>query len=181
MVQHAGSLTNCKYADIRLGIHETKHANAEDGKAKGMGEDASISFGIRVLAGEMSAWGYYGQSLGKGESNPKSIHKILTLGINKAYARAAANASKKAEFKSLAPSLTAVNLARIDSCNDTVNAVFDENPRNVSLKEILTLCKKISRDMRGVSKDVQYAYVDVQTGINRELFCSTEGSCIDQS
>ena len=67
MIQHAGSLKNCKYADIRLGIRETKHANAEDGKAKGMGEDASISFGIRVLAGEMSAWGYYGQSLGKGE------------------------------------------------------------------------------------------------------------------
>ena len=79
VVQQSGSLKNCKYADIRLGIHERKHANAEDGKAKGMGEDASISFGIRVLAGEMSAWGYYGQSLGKGESNPKSIHKILTL------------------------------------------------------------------------------------------------------
>ena len=28
---------------------------------------------------------------------------------------------------------------------------------------------------------MQYAYIDVQTGINRELFCSTEGSCIDQS
>ncbi|HHT9116732.1 MAG TPA: TldD/PmbA family protein [Candidatus Wunengus californicus] len=181
VVQHAGSLKNCKYADIRLGIHETKYANAEDGKAKGMGEDASISFGIRVLAGEMSAWGYYGQSIGEGESNPKSIHKVLTLGIKKAYARAVANANKKAEFKSLAPSLTAVSLARIDICNDIINAVYDEDPRNVSLKDILTLCTKISGDMRSICKDVQYAHSDVQTGINRELFCSTEGACIDQS
>ena len=36
-----------------------KYANAEDGKARGMGEDASISFGIRMLAGEMSAWGTF--------------------------------------------------------------------------------------------------------------------------
>ena len=181
VVQHAGSLKNCKYADIRLGIRETKHANAEDGKAKGMGEDASISFGIRVLAGEMSAWGYYGQSIGEGESNPKSIHKVLTLGIKKAYARAVANANKKAEFKSLAPSLTAVSLARIDICNDIINAVYDEDPRNVSLKDILTICTKISGDMRSICKDVQYAHINVHTGINRELFCSTEGSCIDQS
>ena len=181
VVQQSSSLKNCKYADIRLGIHEKKYAHSEDGKSKGMGEDDSISFGIRVLAGEMSAWGYYGQSIGKGESNSKSIHKVLTLGIKKAYARAVANANQKAEFKSLAPSLTAVNLARIDPCNDTVNAIFDEDTRNVSLKEILTLCTKISGDMRGVSKNVQYAYIDVQTGINRELFCSTEGACIDQS
>ncbi|HHT9138965.1 MAG TPA: TldD/PmbA family protein [Candidatus Wunengus sp. YC60] len=181
VIQQAGSLKDCKYADIRLGIHESKYANAEDGKAKGMGEDATISFGVRVLAGEMSAWGYYAQSLGERESNSKSIHKILTLGIKKAYARAVANANSKAEFKSLASSLTAVNLARIDVCTETINAIFDEDPRNVSLKEALTLGTKISGDMRGVCNDVQYAYVDIHTGINRELFCSTEGSCIDQS
>ena len=174
-------MKSCKYADIRLGINETKYANAEDGKARGVGEDASISFGIRVLAGEMGAWGYFGQSIGEAESNSKRINKIFTQGINKAYARAIANANRKAEFKTVAPSLAAVNLARIDVCNDTVNAVFEENPRNVLLKDILALCTKTSKGMRNVSKDVQYTHVDVHTIINREIFCSTEGACIDQS
>lgn len=181
VIQQAGSLQNCRYADIRVGINEMKHANAEDGKAKGAGEDASISFGIRVLAGEMSAWGFYGQELGEAESTPKSIHKILMLGIHKAYTRAIANANKKAEFKSFAPSLKEVNLAKIDICTDTIQAAFNEDPRNIPLKEIITLCTKTSQDMRSISKDVQYTYVHVQTGINRELFCSTEGACIDQS
>ena len=180
-IQQAVSLKSCKYADIRLGINEAKYANAEDGKARGMGEDASISFGIRMLAGEMSAWGYFGQSIGEVESNPQRINKILVRGINTAYARAIANATRKAEFKTFAPSLAAVNLARIDVCKDTVNAVFDEDPRDVSLKDILTLCTKISGDMHDVSKDVQYTYIDVHTIVNRELFCSTEGACIDQS
>ena len=64
-----------------------------------MGEDASISFGIRMLAGEMSAWGHFGQSIGEVESNPQRINKILIRGINTAYARAIANANRKAEFK----------------------------------------------------------------------------------
>lgn len=181
VTQQACSLKNCRYGDVRLGIHETKYAHAENGKAKGMGEDTSISFGIRVLAGEMSAWGFYGQPIGEIESNPRSFNKILTAGINRAYARAIANANKKAEFKSIAPSLTEVSLARIDACNDTVSAVFDEDPGNIPLKEILTLCTKISGQMHGISEDVQYVAVDTQTGIRRELFCSTEGACIDQS
>ena len=80
----AGLLESCRYADVRLGIHEVKYAHAENGKARGMGEDRSISFGIRVLAGEMSAWGFYGQPIGEVESNPKSFSKILTLGISRA-------------------------------------------------------------------------------------------------
>jgi TldD protein len=35
--------------------------------------------------------------------------------------------------------------------------------------------------MRSISHDVQYSCVDIHTGIQRELFCNTEGACIDQS
>ncbi|MEP9411462.1 MAG: TldD/PmbA family protein [Candidatus Brocadia sp.] len=181
VIQQTSSLKNCKYVDIRLGIHEIKYAHAENGKAKGMNEDFSISFGIRILAGEMSAWGFYGQPIGEAESNPKSFAKILTLGINRAHARAIANANKKAEFKAIAPSLAEVNLAKIDICQDAIGAVFDEDPRSVSLKEVLTLCTKISGEMHGICQDMQYASINIQTGIQRELFCSTEGACIDQS
>lgn len=180
-IEQASSFKSCRYADVRLGIHEIKYAHAENGKARGMGEDCSVSFGIRVLAGEMSAWGFYGQPIGEVESNPKSFSRILTLGISRAYARAIANANKKTEFKSFAPSLTDVKLAKIDVCKDTMHAVFDDDPGTIPVKEILALCTKISGEMRDVNQDVQYAFIDAQTGIHRELFCSTEGACIDQS
>ena len=180
-IQHASSLKNCKYADIRFGINETKHASAEDGKSKCMGGDVSISFGVRVLAGEISSWGYFGRSLGEAESGQKSIYKKLTSGIERAYTRALANSEKKAEFKHSAPALTAVNLAGIDVHKDTINAVFDKEPREVKLKEIINLCTGISLDMRNISNDVKYSLIHIQTGVNRELFCSTEGACIDQT
>ena len=181
VIQQAASLKNCRYADIRLGIQEAKNASAEDGKARGIGEDASISFGIRLLAGEMSSWGFYGQPVGETASNPKTIQKTLTYGINRALARALANAKKKAEFKSIAPALTAVNLAKINVVKDTVHAVFDDDPRQVSLKEMLSLAIKTSHEMRAMSEDVRHTHIDIHTGIQRELFCSTEGACIDQS
>ena len=78
-IGRALSLKNCNYADIRFGINETKYASAEDGKSKCMGEDVSISFGARVLAGEISSWGYFGQSLGEAEAGQKSIYKKLEL------------------------------------------------------------------------------------------------------
>lgn len=180
-VQQTGSLRNCRYADIRLGIYEAKYAHAENGKAKGMGEDASLSFGIRMLAGEMCAWGFYGQPVGGIDAGPKSLGKILDLGVRKAYARAIANANKKSEFKPIAPSLTEVTLAKTDACRDTIYSVFDVDPRAVPLKDILALCLKVSGAMHGIDKDVAYASIDAQTGIHRELFCSTEGACIDQA
>lgn len=180
-VQQTGSLRNCRYADIRLGIYEAKYAHAENGKAKGMGEDASLSFGIRMLAGEMCAWGFYGQPVGGIDAGPKSLSKILDLGVRKAYARAIANANKKSEFKPIAPSLTEVTLAKTDACRDTIYSVFDVDPRAVPLKDILALCLKVSGAMHGIDKDVAYASIDAQTGIHRELFCSTEGACIDQA
>lgn len=129
----------------------------------------------------MSAWGYYGQELGKTATTPNGIRKKLTLGINKAYTMAIANADKKAQFKSLSPSLAGVRLAKIDICKDTVQAIFDEDPRNILLKDITTLCTKTTQDMHTISRDVQYTYIDIHSGIHRELFCSTEGACIDQS
>ena len=146
-----------------------------------MGEEISFAFGIRVLAGEVSAWGYCGQPIGTEETHPKDIYRILTLGINRAHARAIANSAKKAEFQSVAPALAGVNLAKIDVCKDTVSALYDEDPRKAPPRDILALCTKISKEMRDVSQDVHYAFIDAQTGITRELFCSTEGACIDQS
>lgn len=112
---------------------------------------------------------------------PKNFQQNSHSGNKQGACKGNSNANKKAEFKPIAPALTGVNLAKTDSSRDVIGAVFDEDPRNVSLKEVITLCTKISGEMHGISEDVQYAALDAQTGIRRELFCSTEGASIDQS
>jgi predicted Zn-dependent protease len=60
-------LKNCKYLDLRLGISEFKSVSSENGHVKDVNDDSNLSFGIRVIAGEMASWGFYGQSLGKND------------------------------------------------------------------------------------------------------------------
>ncbi|MEE9584786.1 MAG: hypothetical protein V3W51_04815, partial [Candidatus Brocadiales bacterium] len=85
-MEYASSLKGCQYADIRLGLTEYKSAVSENGGAKSMEEEAKISFGVRLVAGDMPAWGYYGQPLGK--VNLRSLRKVFRMGITKAYQRA---------------------------------------------------------------------------------------------
>ncbi len=178
-MEYASSLKGCQYADIRLGLVERKSANSENGSPKGMEEEVRMSFGVRLVAGEMGAWGYYGQPLGKADL--RALKRVLRTGINKAYQRAMANAKNKLAMKDLAPSLTPVRLAPIEVRQDVIPAVFDEDPREVPLKDVLALAVNITKGMRAVSHCVRFAMISVGTGISRELFQSTEGTSLDQS
>ena len=178
-IEYAGSLKGCRYADIRLGLMEYKSASSENGSPKDMEEEVNISFGVRLVAGEMPAWGYYGQPLGKADM--RRLRKILRAGIKKAHQRAVANSRNKITMRDLAPSLAPVRLAPVEICQDVIPAVFDEDPRDVRLKEVLALSVKTTKAMQAVSPDVKYAMIGVATGLSRELFHSTEGAIIDQS
>ncbi|HCN18684.1 MAG TPA: TldD/PmbA family protein [Planctomycetia bacterium] len=178
-IDYANTLSGCKYADIRLGLAECKSASSENGTPKGMEEEVKISFGVRLVAGDMPAWGYYGQPLGKADL--RRLSKTFRMGINKAHQRALANSRNKAAMKELAPSLSPVRLAPIEVRQDVIPAVYEEDPRGVPLKEVLALAVKITKEMRAVSPCVKFAMISLGTGISRELFQSTEGAKIDQS
>ncbi|MCP4363856.1 MAG: TldD/PmbA family protein [Planctomycetes bacterium] len=178
-MEYARSLKGCQYADIRLGLTEYKSAGSENGSAKGMEQEVKISFGVRLAAGEMSAWGFYGQPLG--EVDLKTLRKKLRVGINKAHQRAMANSKNKAAMKDLAPSLAPVRLAPVEVGHGVVPADFEEDPRDVPLKDVLGLAVDITGQMRAVSPGVRFASIGLATGLTRELFHSTEGAVIDQS
>ena len=181
LATHYKSLSDCKYVDVRLGISEFKSATSENGQSKDVTDDYDASFGIRVIAGEMSSWGFYGQSLGKNDLKVKGITGLITSGINTAYERAIANAKKKQEFKKSADSLTEVQLAKIKICQDTVPADFEIDPRKISLQKVLKTSMDVSRQMKELDPSVHYTAAGIKTGITRELFCSSEGANIDQS
>lgn len=178
---HYQFLDNCKYADLRLGISEFKSATSENGQSKDVMDDYDASFGIRVIAGKMSSWGFYGQSLGKNDLKIKGITSLIITGINIAYERAMANAKRKSEFKKKADSLTEVRLAKIKVCQDTVPADFEIDPRKISLQKVLKTSMNVSSQMKELDSSVLYTATKIKTGITRELFCSSEGANIDQS
>jgi len=87
-----------RYADIRLEIVEGKYAAAENGDAKGAGEDATMGFGVRVLAGDATvAPGYFGRGLGAADL--PDLERVLADGLEAAYRRALANAEWKAQAR----------------------------------------------------------------------------------
>lgn len=175
------SLKDCKYLDLRLGISEFRSASSENGKAKGVRDDCDLSFGIRVIAGGMPSWGFYGQSLGKNDLKSREIARLIKSGVNTAYERAIANAKKKSEFKEVADSLTGVRLAEVEVCQETVPAEFEIDPRKITLQKILGMSMDVSKQMKALDASVRFTAVEITTGITRELFCSSEGAKIDQS
>ncbi|MFQ5965711.1 MAG: TldD/PmbA family protein [Candidatus Scalinduaceae bacterium] len=175
------SLKECKYADLKLGISEFKSACSENGQAKDVKEECNLSFGIRVVAGEMSSWGFYGQSLGKNDLRNKEIKKLITSGMNIAYERAIFNAKKKREFKSMADSLTEVRLAKVKVCQDTVTADFEIDPRGITSRKILSTSMNVSKQMKDVDDTLKFTATEIKTGITRELFFNSEGAKIDKS
>src|SRR5262245_59608318 len=87
-----------RYAYIRAEIVAGKYAAAENGDAKGAGEDATMGFGVRVLAGDATiAPGYFGRGLGAADL--PDLERVLADGLEAAYRRALANAEWKAQAR----------------------------------------------------------------------------------
>jgi len=173
-----------RYADIRLEAIEGRYAAAENGEAKGAGVDATLAFGVRVLAGDaMVAPGYFGRALG--ESDIADLERVLAAGLDAAYRRALANAERKHEargkFGPLGESLADTRLHPIRVCRDTVPAVYRIDPRTMDLGEMTRFTRDISRRVKEAHAAVGYNYVSTLTQLSRELFASSEGTLIDQA
>lgn len=173
-----------RYADIRLEVIEGKYAAAENGDAKGAGEDATMGFGVRVLAGDaMAAPGYFGRGLG--EADIPNLERVLEAGLRAAYRRAMANAEWKTQargkFGPLGASLTDARLHPIRVCQDTVAAVYEMDPRTMDLGEMTRFTRDISRRVKDSHASLGYNYVSTMTQLARELFASSEGALIDQA
>ncbi|GJQ59398.1 MAG: TldD/PmbA family protein [Candidatus Scalindua sp. AMX11] len=179
--KQAKSLRESSYFDLRLGIGEFKSARSENGTSKEALDDYEASFGIRVIAGEISSWGFYGQSLGRKDLKPGELERLLLSGIDTAYGRAKANAKRKSEFKKIANALSEVRLAKIKVCQETIPAEFEIDPRGIPLQKILKTSMNASKQMKALDPSVQFASTTIKTAITRELFCSSEGAVIDQS
>lgn len=179
---YARSLSDCRYADIRLEISDTRWASAEDGKPRSAGRDEGGSLGIRVIAGgEKKAPGFYGVIFSIKDLS--RINEIVKDGLDHAHARAIANSRHKSRVASsiegLGSILYSTSLAGVEIHRDTIPAVFKISPETVSPQDILSLVEDTSKIVRDVSA-IRFNDITAYTQSLGTLFASTEGALIDQ-
>jgi TldD protein len=172
------------YADLRLGVREVQEATAENGQSKQSTRDATMSLGIRTVAGgKILASGYWGRLVGAKEI--ATVPEIVREGLHHAYTRAKASAAQKAAVKrqtaSLGKSLTTTTLAPIPIRQESVPASFQIDPRSVPLSDIIRLTTEVSRLVKGFDPAIRYNHLTSITQVTRQLFVSSEGALIDQA
>lgn len=181
ILQESRSLPDFKYGDVRVEVVETKMGMAQNGQPKLSVEDQRLSLGIRVIAGDgVTAPGYYGSRTGSGEG----LSRALREGLEHAHARALSSAREKAaareRFGPLGASLSTVLLAPVPIVKRQVPPVMKRDPRSVSAADILGCLTPLSSRIAALDRHIVFNLVWAQTQLRRQLFCSTEGACIDQ-
>jgi len=176
-------LKGCQYIDVRIEVSESKGAYAQHGTPKESQEDAEISMGVRVHAGEsMIAPGHYGRVLGS--TDLQNLEGIVSEGIERAYRRAWANAARKMDAeRALGPlsnALASTRLAPIQIYQDTVMSPVRIHPATLPLSDILGEVLSISQAIKSHDPRVLYNSVGIGSMMVRELFASSEGALIDQ-
>jgi TldD protein len=177
-------LPHLAYADVRVEISEGKSAGAENGASKFSGDDYGFALGVRVLAGDrMVAPGYVGLTLGA--ADVAVLERIVREALEQAYRRALVNGEMKAnareKFGPLGQALADTRLHPIEVRQDTVPAVYEVDPRTMSLDEMVRYTTDVSREVAAIDPRLRYNYISTLTQLSRELFVSSEGSVIDQT
>jgi TldD protein len=177
-------LPHLVYADVRAAITEAKWAVAENGGSRSARDDHRLTLGVRALAGDrMVAPGYMGLTLGLADARSPEV--VIREALARAHRRALVNAEMKAsareKFGVLGRALADTRLHPVDVRRDRVPAVYEVDPRSMSLEEMTGYTADVCREVNALDSRLKYCHVSTLTQLSRELFASSEGALIDQA
>ncbi|HEV2339326.1 MAG TPA: TldD/PmbA family protein [Patescibacteria group bacterium] len=180
----SGKLPDTQYVDVRLEATEGVGAYVEDSNPRQTSKDWYVSMGVRVIGGSrFAANGFYGRQLGIIDF--QNFTQVLQEAITIARTRALENAKQKEVFinnyKDFSKTLSALTLAPININQATIEAEFAIDPRNVSPKQITDYAMQCAIQAKNYHSFVKRVEVVLNSSITRQLFVSSEGTCIDQS
>lgn len=183
IVAAAKKTTPVSYMDIRVEANEGVGAYSEDGHPKATSRDWSFSLGVRTISAVgMPAAGFYGKQLGVLDF--KNFAAVLKESIAIATARAKANSQEKFQFYkrsgAFGKTISPIILSPITIKQDTVEAIYDHDPRQVTSEEMTALAQEAAAAAKNHHPFLRKAEVAVDTIMWRQLFASSEGALIDQ-
>jgi TldD protein len=184
LVADARRLPRLAHADVRVEITEGRWASAVNGASRASGVEARLALGVRVLAGDRAiAPGHVGVSLGAADT--EKVARVVRDAIAQAHRRAAINGEMKAttreKFGALGFALADTRLHSVDVRRDTVPAVYELDPRSVTLDRMTRNTLEVARDVATLDTRIAHSYLSASTQLSRELFVSTEGAVLDQA
>jgi predicted Zn-dependent protease len=184
LVADARRLPRLAHADVRVEITEGRWASAVNGASRASGVEARLALGVRVLAGDRAiAPGHVGVSLGAADT--EKVARVVRDAIAQAHRRAAINGEMKAttreKFGALGFALADTRLHSVDVRRDTVPAVYELDPRSVTLDRMTRNTLEVARDVATLDTRIAHSYLSTSTQLSRELFVSTEGAVLDQA
>ncbi|MEX0785702.1 MAG: TldD/PmbA family protein, partial [Dehalococcoidia bacterium] len=127
--------------------------------------------------------GFFGAQIGS--SDLPKLKERLTEGLEHAYERALANARAKdgarMRFGALGEALYDMTLAPVDVRQDTIDATYEMDPRDVPLEDAVAYIRDVSQRVKGMDPGVVFNYISASTQLERQLFVSSEGANIQQT
>ena len=139
--------------------------------------------GPRTRRRALNRPGYFGEIVGTADL-PRIAERVRE-GLDHAYDRAVASARGKegarSRFGVLGSALASLDLAPIDVRQDTIDATYKLDPREVPLEDTVHYVREACARVAALDKGIAYSHVSAFTVLERQLFVSTEGANIQQS
>lgn len=175
-----------RHLDIRVALDEGFNISTEDVTLKGYQKDFSLNYGIRVIAGppNASASGFIGGSISARDfrNTPRMLGDAITVAYDRADAAARRKMVTKARFRHLGKSILArAVLARVPVIQDTIRADYEIDPRTVAKREAEEYLLDVAGDVQKRFPEIKNSFIGAFSALERQLFCSSEGSVIDQT
>ena len=155
--------SGCEYGEIRLCNYRSQRLAARDRSLKGLSDNLSAGFGVRVLW--RGAWGFAASH----RKTPQEISRIVALAVEIAQG---------SHFSQREP----IRLVPVEAYQDKYTTPIEIDPFEVSLSIKAELLLNINeRLLQYESKGVKKAYSFLSFACENKLFASTEGSVIEQT
>lgn len=168
-------------ADLRLEVSNGQMADALNGNSKGASRDYGADIGVRVFYGDFVAGGFAGKSLGA-----KDFDRITTITrelLEVALKRARINSvEKEKEMKKYgeARGIYSTKFSEVPIVQKEWTKSFKENPMDTPLEEFVKRSEDISKELKKI-KGVATNDVTIYGTLEKKIFCSSEGSLIEQT
>ena len=159
LIQQAG----CEYGDIRLCNYRNQNLTARDRSLKGLSDNVSSGFGVRVLLD--GAWGFAASH----RKTAEEINRIVNLAIEIA---------KGSRLSQQNP----IKLAPVAAYQDKYLTPIEIDPFSISIGEKAELLLSINEGLLAYSdRGIKKANSFLRFTQEDKVFASTEGSLIEQT
>jgi TldD protein len=176
------------YAELRFEAVFHRSAAANDGEPRDSTEAETAALGLAVhygARGGVTGRGLTGVEVGRLALSRTRLLTALKEALEEALVRARHDTRYKSallkELGETAKSLTEATACEPSTARDTIEAIYQRDPRALDSSELRETCQDASKAVSGLGGDVVYNVVSAMSELRHELFANSAGALITQA